>query len=145
MLSVLTMCSQCAHWVYGPLSPVAADVDDVAIGTSARHEERVDMGFPKEGRDRGNDGGNEEVLRLANLALVTSFDKPANILVEIRPPEAKEEVAARSEDTLVAEVVVSVLDQLGALSWLRNELCATVLTFPEEAGTADVVVLRLTN
>ena len=23
MLSVLTMCSQCAHWVYGPLSPVS--------------------------------------------------------------------------------------------------------------------------
>ena len=92
----------------------AASVDDIAVGAGARHEESIDVDLSEEGGDDGDGRRDEEVLSLADLTLVASPDEPLDILIESWPPEAKEEVASGSADALVAEVVVSILDQAEA-------------------------------
>ena len=74
---------------------------DVAVGTKLRHEERVDMGFLEEGGDKWNRRGDEEVLSLTKLTFMAAVDEPANVLVEMRPPEAKQDVVGSSKDSLV--------------------------------------------
>ena len=74
---------------------------DVAVGTKLRHEEHVNMGFSEEGGDEWNGRGDEEILGLTKLTFMAAVDEQANILVEMRPPEVKQDVAGSSEDSFV--------------------------------------------
>ena len=81
---------------------------DVTIRPNSRHKEGVDMSLAEQ---RGNFGDNRrdvEVFGLANLALMTHPGVPANVVVEVRPPEANEEIPGCGEDTLVSKIVVRV-------------------------------------
>ena len=51
-----------------------------------------------------------EVFRLTDLTFVTAPDEPADVLVDMRPPETNEDVLGRSENSFVAEMIVRVLD-----------------------------------
>jgi hypothetical protein len=42
-----------------------------------------------------------EVLGLTNLAFVASANKPANVLVQMRPPEAEKKVTSSREDAFM--------------------------------------------
>ena len=41
-----------------------------------------------------------EVLGLMKLTFMAAVDEPVNVLIEMRPPEAKQDVAGSSEDSL---------------------------------------------
>ena len=78
------------------------------------------MGFSEEGGDGRDSGRNVEVLRLSNLTLVTGPGVPADIFIQVRPPELKKEVASRHKDTLVVEIVVGILDETKSSRWQGN-------------------------
>ena len=59
------------------------------------------MGFLEEGGDERNRRGDEEVLGLTKLTFMAAVDEPANVLIEMRPPEAKQNVVGSSEYSLV--------------------------------------------
>ena len=59
------------------------------------------MGFSEEGGDKRNGRGDEEVLGLTKLTSMAAVDEPVNVLVEMRPPEVKQDVAGSSKDSLV--------------------------------------------
>jgi hypothetical protein len=69
---------------------------------------------------------------------VTSPDVPADVVVKLRPPEAKNKVPSSREDSLVTEVVVSVLNEWGTVGRFGNKTGSVVavlskkLSFPEE-------------
>ena len=98
MLTVITMCSPCAQWVFGPLSPVSVE----------------------NGGNFGNDEGNVEVCSLSDLALVTSLYVPADVVVEHGPPESNEQIPARSENSFVSKLVVSICDKSKTVLRLWN-------------------------
>ena len=89
---------------------------NIAIRAQLGHEESVDVSLPEEGGDGRDSGGNVEVLRLLNLAFMAGPGVPMDILIQVRPPELKE-VASRCKDTLVAEIVVGILDETKLSRW----------------------------
>lgn len=81
---------------FGIRGKSTTSMDDISVVPDFRHEEGVHMGFAEEGRDVGNHRGNEKVLGLADLTLVTGLDEPANIFVEKRPPKPNKKVPGLS-------------------------------------------------
>ena len=67
------------------------------------------MDPPEQSAHNGYSWRNLEAAGLADLALVTSLDEPLDIVNQHRPPEAKQQACADREDTLVPEVIMSLL------------------------------------
>ena len=86
-----------------------------------------------------------EVLGLAQLALVTGFNIPPNVFVEIGPPETNENVLGGREGSFMTEFVVSILDERETVFGIWDELRAIVAILPEELSIVDEVVRSLTN
>lgn len=76
---------------------------------------------------------------------MTGLVVPSDVFVELRPPEANEEVASGSEDSLMAEIVVGVPDKGEALFGIRDKLRAAVMIFPEELSVHDEVTRGLAD
>src|ERR1700677_73336 len=73
-----------------PRSERASRLNDVSKTACVRHEHCVDVGFAEEGCWRGDSGWDPDFRCLADLALVTRFDVPPNVVSERRPPKAIE-------------------------------------------------------
>lgn len=48
------------------------------------------------------------MFRRSCLALMACFDKPVDVVVDVRPPEPFEQACSCREDTLMPELVVSL-------------------------------------
>ena len=73
-----------------------------------------------------------EIFGLANLALVTRPDIPANIIVEMAPPEANEAIPSRGEHLLVSGIIVCIGDKVRAVRRRRDQLRLPFTVLPEE-------------
>jgi hypothetical protein len=63
-----------------------------------------------------------EVFRLSDLALVARTGVPSDVVVEVRPPEANEQVSRRRKHSFVSESVRSEGDESETVSGFGNEL-----------------------
>jgi hypothetical protein len=75
------------------------------------HVYSVDVDFAEEGHRVVNGGWKPDLGGLVDLALVTSLNIPLHVGVKHGPPEAVKKGVARGVETLVAELVVSIMNE----------------------------------
>ena len=120
-------------------------MQDIAIASNFRHQERIHVNLHEQRRNFGDDRRNVEVLRLAYLTFVTCADKPANVVIQVWPPETKEEGLSRCIDAFVSELLMDIVDETETLSFLRDKLGSMVLITAEELNATQIVVQHLAD
>ena len=97
------------HMPFQVSSQSTVCLNNVLIPGHVRHEHCINMDPPEQFAHNGYGWRNLEAAGLADLALVTGLDEPLDIVNQHRPPEVKQQVLADREDTLVPEVIMSLL------------------------------------
>ena len=140
-------CTRSENWVLSPVigGESVASVVNVAIGTKLRHKKSINVSLAKQRRNGGNNRGNMKILGLAQLTLVASTGVPANILIEVRPPETQEKVASGREHSFVSQVVVGIPDKSETLFGKGNELRDTFAIPAKHQSICKEVVGGLSN
>jgi hypothetical protein len=75
------------------------------------HIHSVNVDFAEERHRVVNGGQKPDLGGLADLALVTSLNIPLHVSVERRPPEAVKKGVAHGVETLVAKLVISIMNE----------------------------------
>ena len=76
---------------------------------------------------------------------MTSLNKPADVLVEVGPPETLKEASPDNEDTLVSERVVSCSDKIEAATRMDVDLMLPMVVLAPELAVAVEKVERLSD
>ena len=97
------------HMPFRISSQSTACLNNVSIPARVRHEHGINMDPPEQSAHNGYGWRNPEAAGLVDLALVTGLDEPLDIINQHRPPEVKQQARADREDTLVPEVIMSLL------------------------------------
>ena len=88
----------------------AVGLDYVLVAGQPRHYHNIEVNLAKETSNHQHGQGDMKVAGLVNLALVTAVHEPLDIN-DHQPSEVEEQANVDCEDTLVPEVIVSLLDQ----------------------------------
>ena len=76
---------------------------------------------------------------------MTGLDKPADVLVEVGPPESFKEASPDDEDTLVSERVVSSADQIETAARMDVDLMLPVVILAPELAVSVEKIERLSD
>ena len=87
-----------------------------------RHEERVHEDFSEKAGGSRDRRRNENLMELADLALMARLAVPFDVSIEERPPETVGEAGANNKDALMAKVVMSFAQESESLSFRHIDL-----------------------
>ncbi|KAG9225415.1 hypothetical protein CCMSSC00406_0002918 [Pleurotus cornucopiae] len=115
-------------------------MDDLVEFVDGGHHHAVNVDAAEKGKGNCRRWRNVQFEVGADLALMTSLDKPADVLVKEGPPESLKEASPDNEDTLMSERVVSSLDQIETATRMDVDLMLpVVILVPELAVTVEEV------
>jgi hypothetical protein len=110
---------------------------DIPIASCMWHVHGVDMDFAEEGYGVINGGWKPDFGGLMDLALVTCLNILLYIGVKCGPPEAVEKGAACGVETLMAELVVGIMDERVLNGGVGVELVLAMVLLPPKASPSD--------
>jgi hypothetical protein len=102
-----------------------------------RHVHGVDVYFAEEGRRVINGWWKPDFGGLVDLALVTSLNVPLYVSVEHGPPEAVKKGAACGVETLMAKLIMGIMNEHIPNGRVGVKLMSAAELLPPEASSSD--------
>jgi hypothetical protein len=102
-----------------------------------RHVHGVDVYFAEEGRRVVDGWWKPDFGGLTDLALVTSLNVPLYVSVKCRPPEVVKKGVAHGVETLMAELVIGIMNKHVPNGGAGIKLMSAAELLPPEASSSN--------